>query len=179
MPTRIDSQRWGGEGGWGWGRGRGTWPPPEGLPWTGLGPTLGQTEVPVTAEDNSRSKKQDQGALEKLHSRRGPTQQEGCAAGRGPGAAPTCHPCRVRCLPACLGLGPRLKAARTRTRTRSRRLVRLGRSVLPAGQKARPFGFTDSRSLQVLRRKEKKNSNSCRTLGAHCGLFRHYPTSFF
>lgn len=29
--------------------------------------------------------------------------------------------------------------------------------MLPAGQKASPFGFTDSRSLQVLRRKEKRN----------------------
>lgn len=41
---------------------------------------LSQPTVPAMAKDNSRSKKQDQGALEKLHSRRGPPprpQQEG------------------------------------------------------------------------------------------------------
>lgn len=70
-PHAADSQRW-----WKAGEGgvvkRETRPPPKAFLRQDWSRPLSQPTVPATAKDNSRSKKQDQGALEKLHSRRGP-----------------------------------------------------------------------------------------------------------
>lgn len=53
----------------------------------------------------------------------------------------------------------------------------LERSILPTGQKASPFGFTDSRSLQVLERKRKERVNHSQCLLLRAGQAFH--TNFF
>lgn len=163
--------RGGGRGGSGRGAGaglarRGTWPPPEGLARTGLELTPGaRPKSPpwqkTTREAKSRIKELWKNCIVGGAPPNRKAELQVTAWGQHPHVVLGAEPATLQ-LP--WGSGPLSEDHRhthTRTHTCTHTHIHThsfslagswiwNRSVLPAGQKASPFGFTDSRSLQVL-----------------------------